>query len=76
MLKLLVYSSKYSYFLLYLFVLPFLLESEYILKLWLHILPEYVVVFTRMSLIAALVDTLSGTMVYGALATGKIKNIN
>ena len=73
MLKLLVYSSKYSYFLLYLFVLPFLLESEYILKLWLHILPEYVVVFTRMSLIAALVDTLSGTMVYGALATGKIK---
>lgn len=43
------------------------------MKLWLHILPEYVVVFTRMSLIAALVDTLSGTMVYGALATGKIK---
>lgn len=73
MLKLLVYSSKYSYMLLYLLILPFLLELEYILKLWLHIVPEYVVVFTRLSLIAALVDTLSGTMVYGALATGKIK---
>lgn len=73
MLKLIIYSSKYSYLLLYLLVLPFLLESEYILKLWLHIVPEYVVVFTRMSLIATLIDTLSGTMVYGALATGKIK---
>lgn len=71
--KLITRSSKLSVVLLTIVMPPFIIEAEYILKLWLGDVPENCVTFTRLSLIAAIVNSYSGLLVYGALATGKVK---
>lgn len=53
--------------------LPLGLEAPYILDLWLVEVPEYAVLFTRIILLEVLLDTLSGPMITGLMATGKIK---
>lgn len=66
-------GSKYSFFLLYLFVLPILFKMEYVLELWLNIVPPYSVIFCQLLLIISLIDSISGTLMTSVQATGKIK---
>ena len=66
-------GSKFSFFLLYLVSLPILLETEIILKIWLGNVPDYTVIFTRLAIINVLIDSVSGTLMTGAHASGKIK---
>lgn len=66
-------SSKFSFFLLSLLITPLLFETEYILNIWLKNPPEYSILFCRLMLINILFEALSGTLVYGALATGNVK---
>jgi len=73
MMSLVFKSSKYSYFLLFILSMPVLLETNYLLALWLKEVPEYVVLFTRLVIINALIDSLSYSMQSAAQATGKIK---
>jgi O-antigen/teichoic acid export membrane protein len=74
MMNLVYNSSKFSFFLLFVLSMPFLLETKYVFTLWLKEVPEYVELFTRLVIIAALIDSLSNALVTTALATGKIKN--
>lgn len=53
--------------------MPVLLETNFILTLWLKQIPEYVVLFVRLVIMTALVDSLSFPLMTAALATGKIK---
>jgi len=71
--KLVMMSSKYSFFLMLLFAVPLIAETPIILKIWLKIVPDYTVLFVRLTLIASLVSTLSTSLYTLALATGKIK---
>jgi O-antigen/teichoic acid export membrane protein len=73
MLVLLFRSSKMTAFLLYLFILPLLIELPTVINLWLGELPEYVVLFTRLILIDALLNSISSPMQTAVQATGKIK---
>jgi O-antigen/teichoic acid export membrane protein len=66
-------GAKASYFLMYLFSLPFFLEMPIILSLWLKQPPQYAVVFTRLILINVLVNSISYPIVTMAMATGRIK---
>jgi O-antigen/teichoic acid export membrane protein len=66
-------SSKISYLLLVFFMFPMILETECVLTLWLGKVPEWAVVFCKLTLIASLFDALSGTLVYGALAVGVVR---
>ncbi len=66
-------TSKFSFLLLLLIVLPVGLETSFILKIWLKDFPEYTVVFVQLILINTLVDTISYALMAGAQATGKIK---
>ena len=66
-------GSKISFFLILLLVSPILLNTEYILVLWLNEVPEYTIVFVQLALVGILIDSLSGTLMTGAQATGKIK---
>lgn len=72
--RLIIRSSKFSFLLMFILALPIILETEPILKLWLKIVPDYGVTFVRLMLISTLFELLSGTLVYGALATGRIRN--
>ncbi len=66
-------GAIYSYFLLYLAVLPLFLSTPYVLGLWLKEIPEYAIDFTRWILIITLVDSLSGTLMSASQASGRIK---
>jgi O-antigen/teichoic acid export membrane protein len=73
MLLLMFSGSKGTYLLMYLFVLPLVLEMPMILTLWLKNPPEYAVLFTRLMLFDVLINSLSFPLMTAAQATGKIK---
>ena len=66
-------SAKYSFCLLWLFILPLLLETEYVLTLWLKTVPEHTILFTKITLVVLLVDAWRSPFITGMHATGKIK---
>jgi len=73
MLDLVFRSSKFSFLLLFVLSMPILLETNFIIKLWLKETPEYVIIFTRLVIITSLIDSLSYPLMTAAQATGKIK---
>lgn len=66
-------SSKFSFFGMFILVIPILYNAEYILQLWLGTVPAFTVEFVRIALIYTLIETLSNPLMTGAQATGKIK---
>jgi len=73
MKKLIMFGSKFSFFLILTFALPILIETEPILSLWLKEVPEYTTIFTRLVIITALIDSLNNTLWTAQSATGKVK---
>lgn len=72
--KLLFQASKFSFYLLLILAIPILLNTEFILTLWLKIVPEYAVEFTQLIVLFSLVDALSGPFWASVNATGKIRS--
>ncbi len=66
-------GAKFSFFLTILFAIPFGFEAEKLLTLWLGIVPEYTVVFVRLTFISAITTVLGNTLVTAQYATGKIR---
>ena len=66
-------SSKFSFFLLFLLLLPVMFETEMILTVWLKIVPADTVIFVRLMLCATIVDTASNPLMVAAAATGKVR---
>lgn len=52
-------SAKYGYLLFAIFAVPFLLETPYILDIWLEKVPDWAVVFVRLQLILLLIEQLT-----------------
>ena len=73
LIRLMMTSSKISFFLLLLIALPVMIEITYLLNLWLVEVPTYTAIFTQLILIEALINTYGGPMITGLMATGKIK---
>lgn len=73
MFSLMFRGAKFSYFLMLFFAIPIICETDYILSLWLGIVPDHAVAFARLSLIVSMVHVLSNTMITAMLATGDIK---
>lgn len=71
--SLMIAHAKYSFFLVLMMVVPIMISTPYILKLWLATVPEYTVGFVRLTLIGALYTTLNGHVIVGIHATGNIK---
>ena len=66
-------GAKFSFFLMLIFVIPIGLETKAILKLWLGEVPEYTIIFVRLTLICILINTINGTLITGLHASGKLK---
>lgn len=73
--RLILNASKYSVLLLALFVIPIEFEMHQILKLWLGIIPDYSVIFARISLIS-LFSAITNPLYTGLMATGNIKRFS
>lgn len=71
--KLIYKGSKLCFYLLWLIAIVVLLNTDYILKLWLKEVPEYSVVFVQLFLIFSLIEMLSNPMITAQAATGKVK---
>lgn len=71
----LVYStSKLSFYLLFLLSLPILLETNYILSLWLKTIPEYSELFTQLVIIELLITSAYSPIAFVSQASGRIRN--
>ena len=66
-------GAKYSFFIMLIPSLPVLLETPQVLVLWLKQVPDYTVVFTRLTILISLNAVLSQTLITSMLATGNIK---
>lgn len=71
--QLVIISSKFSFFLLSIIIIPIIYNVDIILELWLGIVPEYTKEFVRIMLIITLLSTLSNPLVTSIQATGNIK---
>lgn len=73
-LQLVMRSSRYSFYLIFIIGLPIIFYMEDILKIWLVDVPKFSVEFTQLMLIYCMIDALSGPLWYSVQATGTIKN--
>lgn len=74
MYRLVFSSSKLSFYLLFILATPVLLYTEFILQLWLKIIPDYCVLFTRLVLVEILISSAYFPIAQINQASGKIRN--
>lgn len=74
MISLVERGSRFSFYVLLVLALPILLETEFVLALWLKQYPAHTVNFVRLVLVLSLCDVLSNTLITLQTATGKIRN--
>ncbi len=74
MMTLIFQGARLSFYMLLLLSLPILVNTHYILVLWLKIVPEHAVFFVQLILIFALSESISQPLITAMLATGKIRN--
>lgn len=72
-LKLVYQGAKYSFFLVLFVAIPFLLEINCILKIWLGVFPENAPTFVRWTIAIILADVLSLPIITANAASGKVK---
>lgn len=71
--KLIFEGTKFSFFLMLFLSLPIMVETQQILIVWLKIVPPNTVGFVRITLIYALIESISAPLITSMLATGNIK---
>lgn len=74
MIQLVVRGSKFSFFLLLILSLPILLETHFLLNLWLIDVPAYTVIFVRLLLVNVLLESFTYALGAAVQATGRIRN--
>ena len=72
--KLIFVSSKYTFYLLFVMVLPIILEAKNILSLWLVDVPNHAVTFLQLMLVISLLTILGNPLSNAAGANGNIRN--
>lgn len=74
MMKLIFQGARLSFYMLLLLSLPILVNTHYVLGLWLKTVPEHAVSFVRLVLVFAMSESASQPLITAMLATGKIRN--
>ena len=74
MMELVFQGARLSFYMLLLLSLPVLVNTHYILALWLKIVPGHTVLFVQLVLVFALGESISNPLVTAMLATGNIRN--
>ena len=73
MRKLMFRSARFSFYLLFFLSLPVLLETDFILTVWLKTVPGNTVVFLRIMICTSLIYSLANPLIVANQATGKVK---
>ena len=67
-------SSKYCAFLFFFIALPIMIETPFILRLWLENYPEHTINFIRLTLLISMFDILINPLFTVNVASGKIRD--
>ncbi|MDR0833731.1 MAG: oligosaccharide flippase family protein [Candidatus Symbiothrix sp.] len=73
--NLLFTSSRLSFYLVLLFSIPIMLETNQILHLWLKDVPNYSALFVQLSMVISLSGALSNTLIMANGATGDVRKL-
>lgn len=71
--RLILFSSKISFLLIFIPAIPILAETRSVLGLWLGVVPAYSVEFVRMTLLFIIIDAVSAPLWLSVQAVGKIR---
>lgn len=71
--KLIIRSSKFTYFLLFVICFPLCLEMDTILQIWLGVVPDNSSIFARLMLLLIIIDGVARPLMTAAAATGNVK---
>lgn len=74
MMNLIYRGSRFSYYILLIFALPIMLNTDIVLRLWLKEVPDHTVLFIQLTLIYCMIESLSSTLIKVMAATGEIRN--
>lgn len=74
MMTLVFQGARLSFYMLLLLSLPVLVNTHYILVIWLKLVPEHAVLFVQLILVFAMCESISNPLITAMLATGKIRN--
>ena len=74
MFKLVFQGARFSYYILLLLGLPILVNTGFIMELWLKTVPDYAIIFVRLLIVLALSECISNPLITSMLATGNIRN--
>ena len=74
MMMLLFQGARLSYYILLLLSLPVIVNTHYILQLWLGQVPEHTGLFVQLVLVFGMCESISSPLITAMLATGKIRN--
>ena len=74
MMSLLFQGARLSFYMLLFLSLPILVNTHYVLVLWLKIVPAHAVLFVQLILVFAMCESISNPLITAMLATGNIRN--
>ena len=74
MMTLIYQGSRLSYYMLLIICLPILMSTDYLLHLWLKTVPDHTVLFVQLTMIFAMIESISVPLTTAQLATGKVRN--
>lgn len=74
MMTLIHQGARLSFYILLLLSLPVLVNTHYILTLWLKNVPEHTTLFVQLVLLLAMSESISTPLITAMLATGRIRN--
>lgn len=67
-------GSRFAFYLIMTLAIPIMLDTPYLLRLWLGTYPPDTVLFTRLVLVITMINVLSSTLITLQAATGRIRN--
>lgn len=74
MMTLIYQGARLSFYMLLILSLPILINTHYVLTIWLKLVPEHAVLFVQLVLIFAMSESISQPLITAMLATGNIRN--
>lgn len=74
MMTLIFQGARLSFYMLLLLSLPILMNTEFILLIWLKNVPDYAVLFTQLIIFFVMSEAISSPLITAMLATGNIRN--
>jgi O-antigen/teichoic acid export membrane protein len=71
--KLIIRSSKFCFLLSFIFMAPLALQIDFVLSVWLKIVPDYAGIFCQLNIVNSLVWIAFWPVAHGIISTGKNK---